>query len=139
MAKKRVTAAPPKEQAPQTVPLEAISITWMRPKAYLGEDGDQPMTITGRQLAKFLRWIALESPGGHSLDKFGDPDDVRWLLDIAADTMKALRAGSGDHDREALQLSAQVIPDLTNRMRAYDDGEETAKAATVTIASGAAA
>ena len=142
-SKSKVTpapAGPQEEQAPRTIPLSEIAITWYRQSFYSGEQGKIPCIITGKQLGVLLEWIShrWRPKGGRPemLSYFGDPDWISMQLEgLGHITQKLADMEDPEEARAMFWSLGHVIEDLAGQLAANvesKEGRSTAKA-TVTI------
>jgi Arc/MetJ family transcription regulator len=141
MSKPKVTPAPPgpqEEQAPRTVPLSEITITWPPLRDFEGEP-EKPITVSGKQLAQLVAWLARTAPGRlqpYMANRVWQPDAVNLTLDGMAGLIQAFGEASQEVDdkRPAVcALLAELTRDLAARLAADRDVESDFKNATVTI------
>jgi hypothetical protein len=141
MSKPRVTPAPPgpqEEQAPRTIPLSEISITWPPLRDFEGEP-EKSITVSGKQLGQLVAWLARTAPGRlqpYMANRVWQPDAVNLTLDGVAGLIQAFGEASQDVDdkRPAVcALLAELTRDLAARLAADGDVESDFKNATVTI------
>jgi hypothetical protein len=144
MAKSKVTPAPPgpqEAQAPRTVPLSDITITWHRQPFYSGESGKIPCVITGKQLGVLLEWLShtkhpTEKDGPGLLHYFGDPDFISMQLEGLGHIAQKLADMEDQEEARAMFWSlGHVVGGLAGQLAAgveSKEGRSTAKA-TVTI------
>jgi hypothetical protein len=70
---------------------------------------------------------------------FGGPEDIRFILESAADTMNYLRDHQSVNLDGVLHFFATIVPDYVNRMAGEEESEDVLKTATVKIGQVAAA
>lgn len=150
MSKPKVAPARPKGQAEhamtpgRAIPLSDVTITCYRQPHFFGEEGETPITITGRQLGQIVAWLAQTRPGclpaPHnkvSDENLWDPDGV--ALDVEA--LGEVLRGMGSAELEnliidvpgVLSLLGDVASDLAARLRASVDGDKALMRATITL------
>lgn len=67
----------------QAISLDDVTITCYRQPHFISEDGEQPITIPGRQLGQVLAWLAQTRPGilGKATDDLFHPGEVGLKLE----------------------------------------------------------
>ena len=125
----------PANSSAQAIPLRDVTITLYRPPHYMGEEGKQPVTITGRQLGQLLAWLLKTRPGiGASHDPLWTADDlalhVEWLSVILGGLAQA-----DDHDNVsgAFYFLTDIVSDLSARLGAGQAGDDLLKDATLAL------
>lgn len=122
-----------------TIPLSDVTITCYRPAHFVGEEGQTPITITGRQLGQALAWLAKTRPGRFdgSADDLWSPEDVALKVEGLGEVLLGL--GMADLENIPLDvpsvfcLLAEVTSDLAARLHASEDGDKALKRATITL------
>jgi hypothetical protein len=142
MSKPKVAPATPREQAPRAadaIPLSEITITCYRQPHFAGEEGQQPITIPGKQLGQILAWLAQTRPGllGKPDKDLWDPVDVALDLEGLGGVLRGL--GEADfaeipiHGPSVLCLLSDVASDLAARLQASEDGDGAIAPAMITL------
>jgi hypothetical protein len=138
MSKPKVTPAPPnpqEAQAPRTVPLSDISITWPPLNDFEGEP-ETPITLSGKRLGEVVAWMARTMPGALSGGHTWGPTGV-WLdLKGFAAILRGLAHSTVDFNGSPamLGLLATMANDMAARLAAADDIVTDFKGAVATIA-----
>jgi hypothetical protein len=138
MAKSSVAPKVPTRKAPQLAPitfaLADVTVTYKRSTHFIGEEGDQGVTIAGVDLARVLTWMARQRPG--------IPRTLATVWECGAVTRglsQALAQLSTSPEfpetGDAVWAIAHVLDDYADRMAVLDpdDAAELVKGATLTI------
>jgi hypothetical protein len=131
----RVQADPP------SIPLDDVTITCYRSAHFVGEEGEQPVTITGRQLGQVLAWLAQTRPGligpDAALEELWSPSSIALNLEGLAEVLKALSTSDLENIPievpSVLDLLANLTGDLAARLNASEHGNSALKRATIAL------
>jgi hypothetical protein len=142
MAKSKVAQIRPAEQpdAPRTVPLSDITITWPRRNHFEADERRTPVTLNGERLSQVVSWIEQTRPGRMtaSSDTIWDEGEVQMSLEGLHQVLCML--GEVDHERAALDYGAlfwflsESLRDHTARLGAALNAKHQGEDGTVTIA-----
>jgi hypothetical protein len=133
------TTVPRAESPAQTIPLSDVTISTYREAHFLGEEGKQPVTITGRQLGQVLTWLLDVHPTIFDKpdDDVWDPGTVAYDLERLGDLLRGL-SGANLVDvlvdpARLFGLLGEVTGDLAARLNAREDGDGVMKRTTITL------
>ena len=143
MSKVKVPPAPPapqEEQAPRTIPLSDITITWPPLRDFSGEP-EKPITLSGKRLGAIVAWMARTSHGTLREEPWTTTDvwlDLKGLAEILRGLGNADLEMIPSNTPAMLCLLATMVDDMTARLAVADDIKTDFKDATVTIGAAAA-
>jgi hypothetical protein len=116
MAKTKLAPAPAAKQ--DSVPLEALTISWTQ-RGYYGGSPDQAVTITGKQLTRLLVW-ASRTPV--RMDTHGDVvTDLMGISEILQALGRADFTSRDFDENAAFAFLGDLTQDLVARLRAFEE------------------